>query len=37
MWSRPVTLGGGIGITNGARPPSVTASGSAWKKPPSSQ
>ena len=37
MWSRPVTFGGGIGITNGSAPPSVTASGSARKKPPASQ
>ena len=37
MWSRPVTFGGGIGITNGSRSPLSTRSGSAWKTPAASQ
>ena len=37
MWSRPVTLGGGMGITKGSLSPALTGSGWAWKKPPSSQ
>ncbi len=37
MWRRPVTFGGGIGITNGSRSPERTRSGSAWKTPAASQ
>ena len=37
MCSRPVTFGGGIGMTNGRRSPDATRVGSASKKPPSSQ
>lgn len=37
MWRRPVTLGGGMAITNGSFSPLLTFCSSAWKKPLCSQ